>query len=117
MSTDFSSLDRLIEFGFGMGLAQQMVQTMNTTVNHMQIPGVNAGTTGQQLCCQQTPPPAQWYMVADQKVAGPFTDDEIARLVELHKVDADSWVWCYGMKDWEKAADVPLINKYIILQR
>ena len=47
MSTDFSSIDRLIEFGMGMSLAQQMITTMNSAMNNMQVAGVNAGTTGQ----------------------------------------------------------------------
>lgn len=34
----FYSINRLVEFGLGMSVAQQMVQTMNTAMTDMQVP-------------------------------------------------------------------------------
>ena len=35
----FYSVDRLVEFGLGMAMAQQMVQMMNQTMQSMYVPG------------------------------------------------------------------------------
>jgi hypothetical protein len=35
----FFSMDRLVEFGMGMVIAQQMVKTMNQSITNMHIPG------------------------------------------------------------------------------
>ena len=36
---DFSSIDRLIEFGLSIAVAQQMMNTVNTCIHQMTIPG------------------------------------------------------------------------------
>ena len=43
MDNNFNSIDRLVEFGMGMAVAQQMVNTMNYAMSNMKVPGV--GTT------------------------------------------------------------------------
>lgn len=113
--TDFSSIDRLLEIGMSMGLAQQMVSTMNRTMNTMQIAGVNAGTTG------QTPPipvpeTNRWYAVIDGHLAGPLSYNEIHKLIERDLLVADTLLWCPGMSSWEKAEDLPEINKELLLK-
>lgn len=35
----FYSIDRLVEFGMGMAMAQQMVRVMNETMQTMYVPG------------------------------------------------------------------------------
>lgn len=39
MSNDFYSMDKLVEFGMSMAIANQMVSSMNQSLNQMQIPG------------------------------------------------------------------------------
>lgn len=114
MSTDFSSIDRLVEFGLGLGLAQQMVNTMNYTMNTMKVAGVNAGTTG--------PIPAgacsigvKWYAVVDNKIVGALTQAELERLIKEGKISEDSFIWREGMNEWKLASDIPVINKIILL--
>ncbi|MDE6296993.1 MAG: GYF domain-containing protein [Muribaculaceae bacterium] len=113
--TDFSSIDRLMEIGMSMGLAQQMVNTMNQTMNNMQIAGVNAGTTG------KTPPvipPStnQWYAAIDGHLAGPLSERDIHRLIERDLLVGSTLLWCNGMKAWKKAEDIPEINKELLLK-
>ena len=36
---NFFSIDRLVEFGMGMAMAQQMVGMMNQTIKQMYVPG------------------------------------------------------------------------------
>ena len=38
-NNSFFSIDKLVEFGMGMAIAQQMVQTMNKSMVDMHIPG------------------------------------------------------------------------------
>ncbi len=115
MSTDFSSIDRLVEFGMGMSLAQQMVNTMNQTMNSMQVAGVNAGTTGQQACASQIKVPNQWYVAVDGKQAGPLTDMELKELVKSKKVEENTLVWRPGLTAWQLACNVPELNKFLLL--
>lgn len=114
--TDFSNIERLVEFGMGMGLATQMINTMNQTMNSMQVPGVNAGTTGQQ---GQPCPPAMgrsWYAAIDGRQCGPLTDFELRQLIEQKKIDDNTLMWSQGMTGWTQAANIPEVNKYIVLQ-
>lgn len=115
MSTDFSSIDRLVEFGMGMGLAQQMVNTMNQTMNSMQVAGVNAGTTGQQAMAPHMKVPNQWYVAVDGRQAGPLTDIELKELVKAKKVEENTLVWRPGLTAWQLACNVPELNKLFLL--
>ena len=38
-NNSFFSIDRLVEFGMGMAVAQQMVKTMNESMTSMHVPG------------------------------------------------------------------------------
>lgn len=117
MSTDFSSIDRLVEFGMGLTLAQQMVSTMNHAMNNMQIPGVNAGTTGQAGFAAAQVKTQQWYTVVENRQVGPLTEAEMTKLVTNGSVTENSLVWHPGMPGWQMACDVSEINKIFLLNR
>lgn len=112
--TDFSSLDRLMEMGMSLGLAQQMVNTMNHTINSMHIAGVNAGTTGQTL--HQQASSVQWYAAIDNHLAGPLSEKDLHKFIEKNLLVADTLLWCPGMKTWQRAQDIPVINKELLLK-
>lgn len=117
MSTDFSSIDRLVEFGMGLGLAQQMITTMNSAINRMQIPGVNAGSTGQ---TGNSLPPfnhPRWYAVVNNRQAGPLNDGEILQLIRSNDIEDNTLMWCSGMNGWQMACNIPEINKIIVLNK
>ncbi len=118
MSTDFSSIDKLMEFGLGISLAQQMVNTMNHAMSNNAVPGVNAGTTGQTFVNQTAVPPKselQWYAVIDNLQVGPLSSSEIKTLVQRGKIVENTLVWRAGMTAWQLAKNIPEINKIIIL--
>lgn len=105
-----------MELGLSMSMAQQMVNTMNHAMNNMQIPGVNAGTTGQQqIANANLPTPSQWYVVVDGKQAGPLSDAELSALACAGKIKDETFVWQPGMKAWQTACNVPQVNKMILL--
>lgn len=103
----FYSLDKLMEFGMGLGVAQQMMGVMNKTLNEMQVP--NAGMAiGYKK-------PGFFTMVGD-KPAGPLTDEELQALIYADKINADSFVWKEGMPGWKQVKNVPEVYKYVILR-
>lgn len=114
MSTDFSSIDRLVEFGLGLSLAQQMVSTMNHVMNNSAVAGVNAGTTGQSAVTQ---PVArfEWYAVIDGLQVGALTPQQVSELIKRGKIAGETLLWRAGMPSWQFAKNIPEINKIIIL--
>lgn len=104
---NFYSLDRLVEFGLGLGMAQQMVRTMNESMQQMYVPG----------SMQSMPQPvAQVYYVAiDQKPVGPLKESELSQLIAQRKVTKDSLCWIPGMSTWQPIEQVPAVLKIIAL--
>lgn len=117
MSTDFSSIDRLVEFGMGLSLAQQMVNTMNHAMNNMQVAGVNAGTTGQTGCASASMTATHWYTVVDNRQVGPLNTAELTKLIDNDSIQENSLVWRPGMSGWQMACNVPEINKIFLLNK
>ena len=117
MNTDFSSIDRLVEFGMGLALAQQMMTTMNSAINNMQVAGVNAGTTGQ----AGNPLPSfnhtGWYAVINNRQAGPLNNAEVIKLIQNDDIEDNTLMWRPGMKGWQMACNIPEINKVMILNK
>jgi hypothetical protein len=103
----FYSIDRLVEFGLGMGIAQQMVQTMNQTMANMRVPGAG------------NPMPAQpervYYAMLDGKQAGPFSETELTRLINDKKLSKETYVWRAGLAEWKTAENVPEILRLVAL--
>lgn len=117
MSTDFSSIDRLIEFGIGMSLAQQMVNTMNQAMNSMQVAGVNAGTTGQAQIASAPLVVNQWYAVVNDCQAGPLNTAELTKLIDAGTILDNTLMWRPGMSGWLMACNIPEINKIFLLNK
>lgn len=103
----FYSLDKLVEFGMGLGIAQQMMSVMNKTINEMHIP--NAG-----MAIGYTKP--GYFALVGEKTVGPLTGDELRILVDGDKLTADSFVWKEGIPGWKQVKNVPEIYKYVILK-
>jgi hypothetical protein len=95
----FYSIDRLVEFGMSMAIAQQMVQSMNQTMHDMHIPGADNAKI--------RPVERVYYAVLDGRQAGPFSETEIARLINDKKVSKETYVWHQGLREWKTADNVP----------
>ncbi len=108
MSEDsFFSIDRLVEFGMGMAMAQQMVRTMNYAINNMQVPGVDRK--------MQNVPQSIYYVIIEGQQTGPFSESEMGRLVADKKVTSSSYVWKPGMPTWQTADKVPDVLRIVAL--
>jgi hypothetical protein len=60
----FFSINRLVEFGMGMAVAQQMVNTMNSAMTNMHVPG--------SMNPMQIAAPQFYYVMIEGNQAGPF---------------------------------------------
>jgi hypothetical protein len=107
-SDNFFSIERLVEFGLGMSVAQQMVKSMNLALQNTYIPG-----TMNQLGIPR--PPSAFHVILDSKQAGPFSEEEISRLILSGSVTKSTYVWKPGMPRWELAEAVPEVLRLVAL--
>lgn len=109
MSTDFSTIDRLVEFGMGTALAHQMINTMNQAMTGAMTPGNGV---------RQLDEPGQhigYYVAVDGMQAGPLTKQELSILIERGKVNRRTLVWHKGLAGWVMAAELPDVCKLLIM--
>ena len=117
MSTDFSSLDKLMEFGLGLGVATQMMNTMNHAIANTAVPGVglNPGVSnpaGQNAC---NPVQHEYYVLVEGRQAGPFSESEMNLLIGKGILTPETLCWRAGLNAWKFAADIPDVNKIFLL--
>lgn len=106
-NNSFFSIDRLVEFGMGIAVARQMVNTMNQTMQNMYVPG-----TMNQM---QPPSGKPYYAALDGRQAGPFNEQEVMKLIAEHRVTKDTLVWTPGMPVWQPAEKVPEVLRLVAL--
>lgn len=106
-NNSFFSIDRLVEFGMGMAVANQMVSTMNRAMQTMPVPG-----SGQTI-----PQPLQqiYFVAIDNKPVGPLNEGELSQLIYQKKVKKDTLAWMPGMLGWQPVERVSAILKIVAL--
>ena len=103
----FFSINRLIEFGMGMAVAQQMVKTMNETITNMYVPG--------SMNPMEKPQQKFFYAMIEGNQAGPFSEQELARLIAEKKVVKETYLWMPGLPNWKMAEQIPEVLKLVAL--
>lgn len=103
----FFSVDRLVEFGLSLGIAQQMVGMMNQYMQSMYVPG--------SIQAMPKPLSSTYFVVIDNQQAGPLNDCELMQLIAEQKVTKDTLAWMPGMLDWQPIEQVPEILKIVAL--
>lgn len=103
----FFSINRLVEFGLGITVAQQMVNTMNIAMNNMQVPG---SMNPMQPAAQQF-----YFAIIEGNQVGPFSESELARLISEKKIFKETYIWKPGLSKWEIAEKMPEILKLVVL--
>ena len=101
----FYSIDRLIEFGMGMAMAQQMVRVMNETIQTMYVPG--------SIQSMPAAPPVTFYVAINGRQVGPISESEFTQLVTTKQVTKDTLAWMPGMLAWKPIEQIPSILKVI----
>ncbi|MDR0756155.1 MAG: GYF domain-containing protein [Puniceicoccales bacterium] len=103
----FYSINRLVEFGIGLSVAQQMVKTMNDAINNMRIPGT--------MNPMQAIPQVTYYAIIDNQQMGPFSEQDLSRLITDRKITKETYIWKPGMPKWEIAEKLPEVLKWVAL--
>jgi hypothetical protein len=103
----FFSMNRLVEFGMSMAVAQQMVSTMNSAMENMKVNGVPQSGNA--------PIAPLYYAVFDGNPAGPFSEKEFSRLITEKKIVKDTYIWKPGMANWQFAEKLPEVLKLVAL--
>ena len=99
----FFSMNRLVEFGMGMAVAQQMVNTMNSAMTNMHVPG--------SMNPMKTVVPQFYYAMIEGNQAGPFSEQELSRLIAEKKIVKETYIWKPGLTNWQIAEKLPDILK------
>ena len=107
MTIVFFSIDRLIEFGMGMTVAQQMVQSMNHSMTNMHVPGA--------MNPMEKVKSSFFYVIIDGSEVGPFSEKELTQLIANKKVVKETYVWMPSLSDWKMAEQVPEVLKLVAL--
>ena len=105
-SSDF--LEKMMELGIGMSVLQQMPKMMAGVMPNDAPGSVNNPPV---LC------PAEVYIVVDHSQAGPFSQDDLLKLVKNRLLLPETLVWKHGMANWQPASQVPEVNKLFILAK
>lgn len=105
---DFDSIDRLLELGLSMGIAQQMVNTMNQALNMMYLPNAEQMIKPKQI---------GYYAIVENRQIGPLNDDDFSIMIKNEYITEDTFLWKPGMPEWKLAKDIPEIFKNIILNK
>ena len=103
----FFSTNRLVEFGMSIAIAQQMVQTMNSAMTTMHVPGY--------MNPMQNLAPQFYYAMIEGNQAGPFSEQELSRLITEKKIVKETYIWKPGLPKWEIAEKLPEILKLVSL--
>ena len=103
----FFSIDRLVEFGMGMAVAQQMLKTMNESITNMHIPGA--------MNSMEKPKEMFFYAMIEDNQTGPFSEQELARLIAEKKVSKETYIWMPSLPNWKMAEQVPEVLKLVAL--
>ena len=104
---NFYSIDKLVEFGMGVAIANQMASSMNQALNQIQIPG--AGTA------MPTTANTVYYAVLDGKQSGPYSLTELSRLIADKKVVKETYIWKPSMKNWDLAENISEVLALVAL--
>ena len=102
-------IQKMMELGIGMSMIQQLPAMMEGVLP--KPPSVDN---------KPTPPSIenrQYYIVVDNSQAGPFSEDELIKLIQNELIGKETLVWKKGMSAWTKASLIPDVNRLFIISR
>lgn len=104
---NFYSIDRLVEFGLGIAVAQQMVRTMNEAATSAYAPGVMQPITRSSM--------PGFFAAIDGVQSGPFSEAELQQLIKDKRIHKETYVWRPGMSAWDLALNQPEFMRLVAL--
>jgi hypothetical protein len=105
----FNSLEKLMEFGMSMAVAQQMMQTMNHAMTNMQTPQF-------QNLSMQMPKTNHFYALVNDIPQGPFTEQELSSHILAARVTEETLIWFDGLPGWMNAHQIAEVSKLFLLK-
>lgn len=103
--SSFYSLDRMLEFGFGLAIAQQMAGTMQHINSNM---GSHLNQMNSSVVM-----PEQIFAVVDNKQAGPFSLSEVAIKINKSEFSEETLIWFQGLSEWKKLGAIAGLNSLL----
>lgn len=103
-------IEKMMELGIGLSMIKQMPDMMDSVMN----PSAGGEDT---VCPPPLDNPNQFYIAVNNSQAGPFSEEQLKKLIQNNMVSDDTLVWKSGMSSWMPAAQVPEVNKLIILSK
>ena len=101
--SNFFSLNRFVELGVEMGVANQMASVVNESMRSMHIPEAQNATS------------KIYYVAIEGKAVGPLNEGELMQLITQKKVNKNTLVWMPGMSGWKVIENVPEVLKVVAL--
>jgi GYF domain 2 len=113
MSNDQFSVDKMLELGFGLAVAQQIANTTAVMLkNTAPVVSAPTGTTrieGQRYLLTNL------YIAFEGAPAGPFDEDKALQLCREGRLVATTLVWVPGQAGWMAASSVPEVHRLFAL--
>lgn len=109
MAEDSNFLEKIMELGIGISVAQQMPNFMAQCMPNNQ--------QAAQTAPPQIPIETTYYLVVDNAQAGPFKESDLLLMIKNNLMTADTLVWKNGMPKWMPASQVPEVNKLFLLSK
>lgn len=113
MNEDFyGSIERLVEFGMSMKVADAMMNAMNQTMANMQMPNYQRVNQINMQSNVAVPPVPQkkFFVGIDNAPIGPLDADELKQKIALGQVTPESLIWCQGLPGWAQAKTLSEVN-------
>lgn len=93
--------------GMGMGMGMAMADRLARRGPWGESPGAAAPPAAAAPSAPPLPPPGKpWHVAVDGKATGPFTRDDLGRMVAAGQVTPDTYLWTPGGPDWQRGRDV-----------
>ena len=105
-NNSFFSIDKLVEFGLRLGIAQQMVTMMNQSMKGMYVPGSFMSLPSMQ---------DNIYVGINGNIVGPLSSSAFKAMIDKGEINKDTLTWIPGMMSWKPLEQVPELLKIIAL--
>lgn len=56
-----------------------------------------------------------YYAFVNNQEVGPLSEVELKTLIKNQTISEDTLIWIPSMKQWEKASNIPVVNKWLLL--
>ena len=107
MDDNIFSIDRLIEFGISMSIANQMATSMNQTYKNIEVPGARKPMLQKME--------SAYYVVIDDEQCGPYSLADISKMIREKKIVKETYMWKPGMAQWELAENIDEVLTIVAL--